>query len=139
MNKYLFIGLMFLLTLSKSDAAEDIIKLELNNLQGTWHMVRAEQDGKDIRERIGYNQIVVEGNATLVSSRGKIIKSQFTIDPAKKPKQITFITQTGDEVRGIYELKGDRWRQLLTSSDKERPKNFKDVGLFYEFERAKHK
>ncbi len=117
----------------------DDMHAELKSLQGRWKVVRAEQEGKDVRDHLGYDEFLIEGNVSLVQYEGQERKSQFEIDPTKTPKEITYTTSEGVEIRGIYELNGDTWKELLSEAGKERPKNLKNVGFLYEHKRMKSK
>ena len=113
----------------------DAAKAELKNLQGTWRVVKAENKGVDVMEKLGYEQFTVEGNTMRVVRNGEERKSQFELDPAHDPKWINFIKPGGDKIEGIYELKGDSWR---TASRRVRPAEFDDPNaILFVYERAK--
>src|SRR4051812_35232306 len=114
--------------LSAAAVADDsaAVKADVANLQGTWKVVRAENNGADVKDRLGYDTFIVEGKSTKVIFRGEERKSNFEIDPSKQPKQITYITPKGTEVPGIYELDGDHWKVLSRNAG--RPTSWDDPG-----------
>jgi uncharacterized protein (TIGR03067 family) len=111
-------------------------RLDVKNLQGAWRVVRAENNGMNVKGNLGYEEFVIEGKTTKVMYRGEERKSSFEIDPSKKPKWITFITPKGTEIPAIYELKGDKWRVLSRNAG--RPEKWDDPGCaLMEYERVK--
>ena len=111
-------------------------KAELKNLQGNWRVVRAENKGEDVLPKLGYEQFTVEGTTMRMVRNGEERKSTFELDPSHDPKWITFTTQAGKQIPGIYELKGDNWKTL--SSGKGRPANFEErEAILMVYERAK--
>jgi len=111
-------------------------KADLKNLQGTWRVVRAENKGEDVRQKLGYEQFTVEGNTMRMVRNGEERTTAFEIDPAHDPKWITFMPPTGKKIEGIYELKGDAWQ--TASSGRGRPATFEDKGaVMFVYERAK--
>ena len=139
MKRNLCVLVVACLFMGGSSALSDDAEADLKMLQGAWRVVRAESEGKDVKGQLGYEEVVIEGNSSLVRDEGEVRKSRFQVDPAKTPKQITFITPKGDEVLGIYELNGDTWKILVAKVGAGRPKSFKDAGLFFEHQRAKPK
>jgi len=98
-------------------------------------------------------QLTFEGNKFMLELGGKSASGTFTIDPAKKPKQIDMtVTKGSDEdtkkyegktSKGIYELEGDKLKWLAAEPGAEdRPEAFpndpaKVKGLYLILERAK--
>jgi uncharacterized protein (TIGR03067 family) len=111
-------------------------KADLKSLQGVWRVVRAENNGADVKDRLGYEQFTVEGNTVRVVRNGEERKSSFELDPSHDPKWINFTTPRGDQSQGIYELKADTWRTM--SSGRGRPATFEDAGAaLFVYERVK--
>jgi len=99
-------------------------------------VVRAENNGRDVKDSLGYDIFIVEGKSTKVTIRDQEHKSTFELDPSTKPKQITYHTSTGTEVPGIYELNGDHWK--ICTRNAGRPTSWNDPGcLLIEYERLK--
>ena len=112
------------------------VKAELNNLQGAWRIVRAENKGVDVKEKLGYAQFTVEGNVMRMVRNGEERKSTFELDPAHDPKWINFITPRGDRIEGIYELSGDSWKTV--SRGRGRPGSFEEKdAIVFVYERVK--
>jgi len=110
---------------------------DLNALQGTWKVVRAVRNGVDMTDRVGYGQMVVQGNTSSVTRDGQDHETDFELDASKTPRVITFITPAGTRFQGIYELKGDTWKTLYDKAGL--PKSFDDPGVLMVYERVKVK
>jgi uncharacterized protein (TIGR03067 family) len=118
-----------------SAPTSEAVKADLKNLQGTWRVVKAENRGIDVMEKLGYEQFAIEGNTMRVVRNGEERKSQFELDPAHDPKWVNITTPRGDKIEGIYELKGDSWR---TASSRARPAGFDDKNaILFVYERSK--
>jgi uncharacterized protein (TIGR03067 family) len=111
-------------------------------LQGTWTGSKGDKKA----------QLTFEGNKFTFEFDGKSASGTFTIDPAKKPKQIDMTVTKGDDEtkkyegktsKGIYELDGDKLKWLASEPGAEdRPEALpkegdKTKGLYLIFERAK--
>jgi uncharacterized protein (TIGR03067 family) len=127
------------LLMGSNSAFSDEAEADLKNLQGTWRIVRAERDGKDVKGELGYEELAIEGNSSQVRYKGEVRDGRFQIDPSKTPKQITVDPHGGGKVFGIYELNGDTWKTLFSKVGGGHPSSFKDTGLLFEYERVKRK
>ena|SRR6516162_6780189 len=111
-------------------------------IQGTWTGSKGDKKA----------QLTFEGNKFTFEFGGKSASGTFTIDPAKKPKQIDVtVTKGNDETKkyegktskGIYELNGGKLKWLASEPGAEdRPEAFpkeadKAKGLYLILERAK--
>ena len=111
-------------------------------IQGTWTGSKGDKKA----------QLTFEGNKFTFEFGGKSASGTFTIDPAKKPKQIDVTVTKGDDEtkkyegktsKGIYELDGDKLKWLASEPGAEdRPEAFpkeadKAKGLYLILERAK--
>ena len=111
-------------------------------IQGTWTGSKGDKKA----------QLTFEGNKFTFEFGGKSASGTFTIDPAKKPKQIDVTVTKGDDEtkkyegktsKGIYELNGGKLKWLASEPGAEdRPEAFpKDAdkvnGLYLILERAK--
>jgi uncharacterized protein (TIGR03067 family) len=139
MKSNLCVLAMACLLMGSNSALDDDPGTDLKNLQGTWKIVRAEQEGNDVKGQLGYDEFLIEGNSSQVRIKGEVRKGRFQIDPSKTPKQITVAPPGGGEVLGIYELNGDTWKILVPKVGDGRPTSFKDAGLLLEYERVKRK
>jgi uncharacterized protein (TIGR03067 family) len=119
-----------------SDASKDPDK---KKLQGTWYTVSVESHGMKVpAERILAKDVrlVVKGNQwTLKETQGDADK-EYTVrlDPAKKPKAIDIVYQTGENKGktslGIYELDGSTLRVCLGEPGDPRPTKFRGDGAY---------
>lgn len=111
-------------------------------LQGTWTGSKGDKKA----------QLTFDGNKFMLELGGKSASGTFTIDPAKKPKQIDMTVIKGDDEtkkfegktsKGIYELDGDKLKWLASEPGADdRPEAFPKEGdktkaLYLIFERAK--
>ena len=111
-------------------------------IQGTWTGSKGDKKA----------QLTFEGNKFTFEFGGKSASGTFTIDPAKKPKQIDLTITKGDDEtkkyegktsKGIYELNGGKLKWLASEPGAEdRPEAFpkeadKAKGLYLILERAK--
>ena len=118
------------------DAAQDAARDRLN-LQGTWQVVAAENEGKAIpREEIVQMEVIFSGDRVLIRGEDKdakkreaIPKFTFTLDPAHNPKHIDFkyldAPKKGLVEQGIYHLDGNDLKICMQQDPKgERPRRF---------------
>jgi RNA polymerase sigma factor (sigma-70 family) len=116
------------------DAPKDNDK---DKVQGTWYTVSVESHGMKIPEdRILAKDVrlVVKGERwTLTEAKGDADKEfTVTLDPAKKPKAIDYVYNTGEHKgktsQGIYELDGDTLRVCVAEPGDPRPTKFDGGG-----------
>ena len=100
-------------------------KTEMKKFAGTWSVVKASEDGKDVPQKeIRESRLTFNGNTVIFNTGARSDKGTFTIDPTKKPSQID--VSVGDEHRpGIYQFKKDTLE--LCVGQKERPTEFKST------------
>jgi uncharacterized protein (TIGR03067 family) len=96
------------------DAKEDAAKKELEALQGTWAVVSAVRDGKEIlRDEFKDIRLSYTGAKATVRKGDKVLfEGTIRLDPTKKPKlldstQLSDGEEKGKTFLGIYELNGD--------------------------------
>lgn len=99
---------------------------DLAAMKGTWSIVSAERDGKDVTD--GTVTMTFDGVAKVAVKRGdkQIFDGTAKLDAAKSPKTIDVTQESDGELKGktipgIYELDGDT---LKVCSGKERPTDF---------------
>jgi RNA polymerase sigma factor (sigma-70 family) len=102
-------------------------------LQGTWKVVDAQINGKDIdaqeQEMIKGKPFVFEGNKLTVK-----VPTEYRLDATKTPREIDIVPTEGPEnekgqtFRGIYDLKGDDLRIAFQGPTQARPKSFDEAG-----------
>jgi uncharacterized protein (TIGR03067 family) len=95
--------------------------------QGPWRVVSAEISGK----KVAGDELKEMQKDPMVFRGDKLIgryEATFTLDPAKKPKEIDVVTAAGKEkmtFRGIYRLEGDELTLCLgTEANGARPASF---------------
>jgi uncharacterized protein (TIGR03067 family) len=100
---------------------------DLAKLQGTWHIVELERDGRNTPAG-NEAKIVIEGDRFTSIGMGVTYKGKLTLDSKQRPKAFDLKFSAGPEKGntnlGIYELKGDRWKICLDFHGKERPAEF---------------
>jgi uncharacterized protein (TIGR03067 family) len=118
------------LPLAAGAAPDDAVKKDLAQMQGEWSMVSFEIDGKPSPpEDVKKGKRTCQGNETTLTSEGQlVIKAKFTLDPAKKPKAIDYMSLEGAwngmALLGIYELEGDTLKFCVAEPGVDRPKEF---------------
>ena len=100
---------------------------DLAKLQGTWHIVELEMDGRSAP--VGNEaKIVVKGDRFTSLGMGASYEGKLTVNAAVKPKtfdlKFTVGPENGNTNRGIYELNGNRWKICLDFHGKGRPEKF---------------
>ena len=101
---------------------------DLDQMQGTWNLVSAMEDGKALPEdEVKQTTIVVKGNtfrfpglAEDATSRAGTVK----LDEAKDPKEIDSTSDEKEVSLGIYELEPDKYKICFAPAGKPRPTNF---------------
>jgi uncharacterized protein (TIGR03067 family) len=100
---------------------------DLARLQGAWHIVALEMDGRKMPAGNGA-RIIVEGDRFTSLGMGADYKGTLTLNASDKPKsfdlKFTSGPEKGNTNLGIYDLKGDRWRICLDFHGKGRPATF---------------
>jgi uncharacterized protein (TIGR03067 family) len=99
---------------------------DLAAMKGTWSIVSAERDGKDVTDATV--TMTFDGVSKVAVKRGdkQIFDGTAKLDAAKSPKTIDVTQESegdlkGRTIPGIYELDGDT---LKVCSGKERPTDF---------------
>src|SRR5438270_323514 len=118
---------VLVLLLAAADPPPDAVEKELAQLQGTWQLVSAVKDGKQMpEEQAKQIRVVIQGSKHTVYFGSDIVVKDvpFKIDPTRKPKAVDDLLADGQVVRGIYELDGDSLRSCVAAPGKERPTAF---------------
>ena len=106
-------------------ADDDAVEAESKKFQGTWQLVSAKSDGrKTDKATVAKIRVVIVGNKHTVYFDGKAIAKEipFALDPSKKPKEVTDTLPDGKQIKGIYELDGDRLKSCVAPVGRDRPK-----------------
>lgn len=108
---------------------DDAAKKELEAIKGTWIVVLAERDGKDVTDKEVRLTFDAAGKAVVKKGDKLLFEGTIKIDPTKKPKTLD-ATQTsegdnkGKTIPGIYVLEGDTLKVCSTAPGKDRPTEF---------------
>jgi uncharacterized protein (TIGR03067 family) len=114
-------------------SAEKETNADADKLQGTWQAVKVEIGGVPLPDEIVNNlKYEIKGNNMVTMGVPEIIKqygaATFKLKSSTTPKSIDFTISAGDnkgnELEGIYELKGDELRICVQITGKERPGEF---------------
>jgi uncharacterized protein (TIGR03067 family) len=102
-------------------------------MQGTWDIVRAEEDGRDMRKEVIGATIRIDKDRIIITSpaRKGDEPATFKLDARKKPPQIDITPDKGgrgEMVRGIYRVGRDELVLVFTEGKKDRPTNFDGKG-----------
>lgn len=115
-----------LLTASLATAADEP-KKELEPFQGTWAVKAITRNGEAVPDEVAQKlSLIIKGNERVVKDGDEVkSKGTFTLDAAKKPKQMD-VTVTdgplaGKTYPGVYELKDDTFTLCLALEGDTRP------------------
>jgi uncharacterized protein (TIGR03067 family) len=116
-----------------SSADDDAVKKDMTAMNGEWTMVSGVSNGKAMAEdRIKTGRrIIKDGVTELKFNNMAYLTAKFTIDPAKKPREIDYTvtegTNKGKMTKGIYELDGDTLKFCFAQPDADRPTKFESA------------
>lgn len=121
-------GLMITVDAQKNDPSQD----DLDKLQGTWSLVSAVRDGKDVPDdEVRRTRLIIKGDTFAFpedSTVGTGPSGTFKIDPSQTPKAIDATPASGphkgETWLGIYEIEGDLYKVGFAPSGKPRPTQF---------------
>ncbi|MBL8824995.1 MAG: TIGR03067 domain-containing protein [Planctomycetia bacterium] len=130
---------------------QDSIAQEVQKLNGTWHVVRSETDGKDFSSRLKGYQYVFDGQfIKLLDAKGKAVlrsdnkpdERPFLINVLTNPKTMDMTIQIKSKSfmsLGIYRLEGDELQLCFAEPGSQRPNAFqsKDGTTLIALKRAK--
>jgi RNA polymerase sigma factor (sigma-70 family) len=103
-------------------------KTDKDKLEGNWEFVSGQFGGKEVEggeaEEMKKHKFVFKGDKLTVK-----VECAYTIDTAKKPKEIDLKVEEGPELergtwKGIYELKGDELTLCMALPNDARPTEF---------------
>src|SRR4051812_29679762 len=76
--------------------SQDEMRKELAKFTGTWQPVYVEIDGKELKDDIKDDRLVITGNSFSFKGPKAKMEGKLTIDPAKTPRTIDEETTAGD-------------------------------------------
>jgi uncharacterized protein (TIGR03067 family) len=127
MRTLALVAVVAFLILGGAQAGDDVlIKKELEALRGNWNVLikGTEKVDQDLQQQFS----MVE-NSLQIRIGGATIDLKFTVNPAKKPKEINITRMLADgsdtSMLGIYELDGDTLKLCFDDFGKKRPTEFK--------------
>ncbi len=107
---------------------------ERNMLEGSWKVVSGQQGGKKLGEK-WLRPHEFKGDKLTLGTTG--LEYDFTLDPAKDPKEIDvkggfnlqgeFVPKAKGGMKGIYKLKGDKLTMSFALPGKPRPTTLESV------------
>jgi uncharacterized protein (TIGR03067 family) len=124
------VSLISVMSLGADLSRQDIIRKDMEQLQGEWTMIAGERDGEQLPEKIlKTGKRVANGDLTIISVNGTtMMKGTFTIDPTHSPKTIDYVLtegrNKGKTQLGIYEFDGDTLKFCVAAVGLERPTAF---------------
>ncbi len=112
--------------------AADAPKDDLDKLQGTWSLVLAVRDGKDVPDdEVSRTTLVIKGDAFTFPEDARVgtgPSGKFTIDPSRTPRGIDATPSSGPNKGktwlGIYAITGDLYKVAFAPPGKARPTEF---------------
>jgi uncharacterized protein (TIGR03067 family) len=111
----------------RADAAAD----DWKRLAGTWKVDSATLNGDDATAAFKEAVLTIGEEKYSVAFAGTTDAGKLTLDPAKKPKQMTIKGTEGPNkdktIPAIYEVDGDTLKVCYTLEGKEVPKEFKST------------
>jgi uncharacterized protein (TIGR03067 family) len=112
---------------SSKEVSSDAPKTGLESMQGTWTIVAVERSGqKSSDEEIKAMQVVIQGDAMILTAGKHEEKGTLKLNPSAKPKEFDLMP-TGEKrtaVHGIYEQTAGTLRMCWAKEGGERPKEF---------------
>jgi uncharacterized protein (TIGR03067 family) len=113
MTRPLLFSFAVLVTVALARGGDDGVKAELKQLQGTWKVVQAIDNGEKVpADDLASMVIIIEGEKLSVREKDKVQhRMTLKIDPSKKPKTIDLTHTEGAKKdktdMGIFKLEGD--------------------------------
>ncbi len=113
------------------DSPPELEAPDTQKIQGTWEFTDIVIGGQSVladARKADAKMVFAGVKVNLHDNRGPGLDLSFTLDPAKKPRAIDLMRDTGNgqsETKvGIYKLDGDRLQMCLSAGAKTRPTEF---------------
>jgi uncharacterized protein (TIGR03067 family) len=119
-----FLCLLTTAVLAGDVPRDDLLRNDIDDLQGSWKAERVEQNGAKLGVQL---RLTFEGDYVIMSLQGSNTKRRFTLDQSRQPAALD--EQVSDKpgsrvLKSIYELEGDTLRICIREDDGERPTSF---------------
>ncbi len=102
-------------------------KVELAKFNGTWELVSAVSDGKEMpAETVKNIRIVIKDGKHSVYLGQTVLAKEipFTIDSTRVPKTTIDTLPDGKKIKGIYKLEGETLTSCMAAADQDFPTEF---------------
>lgn len=100
-------------------------KEDKDAVQGSWTFASGEHNGQPPTDDVKAMRLTFKDDRLTATLREEVKEEgKFRLDPAKKPKEMTFTPSQGKVVRGLYELDGDTLKLCLGPPDGDFPTEF---------------
>lgn len=108
---------------------DDSAKAEREKFQGTWKLVSAQRDGREVsKDGVGRTTLIIKGDTFRFPEETEVgtgPHGTFTIDPTATPKAIDATPASGPDKgktsRGVYKIEGDRYEVHFAPPGEGRP------------------
>lgn len=99
---------------------------DLREIQGTWQVTAAQQNGAPLNpEKVTNTMVIVTGNSYRTLAGAQVDRGTFSIDPAKSPKQMDIKSgTTGETLQAIYDVGPEHMRVCYALEGADRPTEF---------------
>jgi uncharacterized protein (TIGR03067 family) len=121
------VGLIVLVAtnlLAAEPPKQDVVKKDVDAIQGSWKLVALEYDGKQAPAEIvaALNLVFKDDTLTFTPGEPGFTNYKFKLDPTTRPASFTMThadgTNKGETEKGIYSLDGDRLKICFGRLDK---------------------
>ncbi len=110
-----------------SAGGPDVNKKALEQLQGEWNLEKGLRGGKPFPdEKVQGSVMVIKDNKIVIKEAGrdKLEEATFTIDAGQKPPAIDITPSNDKQVKGIFQVDGDKLKMTFARPGNERPTEF---------------
>jgi uncharacterized protein (TIGR03067 family) len=123
MRHVVFLPLLAIFLAADTPKKDDVVSDDQDAILGMWKFEKAVMDGMDMP---GHKEIRLEFKKDkVISHRGGMQDpAEYSLDPSKKPREISIKPKNEPEAEGIYELNGDTLKICLVKVGGKRPKTF---------------
>ena len=116
------VALLLAADTAKDEAAN---KKDRDKLQGSWSLVRGEQDGRQVAlDQVKFYRLSITGDKYTFKAKNDTIEGSFKIDAGKRPRSIDVTPEKGDTSPGVYAFEGSELKLCLGEPGADRPTEF---------------